>query len=410
MNDIQLEKYYIPPKEKYNLISVSIFRLNISYKNTASYYNGLKTLASLLPKYFPGFYLRVHFDNSIIKMEHQSQKINEEVKNHWIPLIEYLKTLNYVQLIKYYHPFFSTNEGLYHDGLFGTFVRFIPLFNYKTNNTNIVYISDVDVNEMVLKSMSEQYKLFEQSESQFHFRTRYCYLVRNRFYEAEILLKGEDRLNLWHRVLAGTIISKIKFPQHLLNDFLDCMTNDKNENCYYIRLFLDVDFADYESSEKKELKKMTKFIYGIDEYFLNVKIFTYIVNNKIPFSYASNSDLTTPFYNLMSRDKNKKDVSHIKYILKSILGKYYDENKNIEQNYDFFDKISYRIIKKHGKINQREKEKMQTHEYIYDQAMQFAKKMSENNEYDKYSLTKEEIKCILRHDDPYFTTFKMHKY
>ena len=66
MEDIKLTKYYEEPEGKYKLISVVLFRLDISYKNPKKYYDGIKLLINDYHKYFPNFYLRIYYDSSVI--------------------------------------------------------------------------------------------------------------------------------------------------------------------------------------------------------------------------------------------------------------------------------------------------------------------------------------------------------
>ena len=79
MDKLIVKKYYDEPKNKINIISASVFKLENSYKNSMRYYKGFKLLVENFRKYFPDFYLRIYFDDSIIKPKHENNKINNEI-------------------------------------------------------------------------------------------------------------------------------------------------------------------------------------------------------------------------------------------------------------------------------------------------------------------------------------------
>ena len=61
-------------------------------------------------------------------------------------IMKYLNKFNNITLILYKCNNFIINNN-YHVGLFDTLVRFFPLFNFKNNDYNIVYITDTDIKE-----------------------------------------------------------------------------------------------------------------------------------------------------------------------------------------------------------------------------------------------------------------------
>jgi hypothetical protein len=70
--DIKCTKSYIEPKNKYNIVSVVVFRLKDNYKSSMQYYNGLKILIEKFPKLLKNFYLRIYYDDSIILAKHNN--------------------------------------------------------------------------------------------------------------------------------------------------------------------------------------------------------------------------------------------------------------------------------------------------------------------------------------------------
>ena len=79
MENIKLTKFYEEPKQKYKLISVVLFRLETSYKDSNKYYNGLNLLINNFQKYFPNFYLRIYYDTSVINNFEDKHK-NDTIK------------------------------------------------------------------------------------------------------------------------------------------------------------------------------------------------------------------------------------------------------------------------------------------------------------------------------------------
>lgn len=408
MDRIKLVKYYKEPTERYNIISVSVFRLSTVYKPAQKYYQGLDELASSFQKYFLDMYLRIYYDNSVIEPTHEIESINTEVREHWIPLFDKLKKMEHVQLIKYEHPDF-TKDKIYHDGLFGTFVRFIPLFDYEgSKNLGLVGISDIDVSRQVLEAFSDQFKEFKNHpEVKLFFRTKYCYNVRDRYFKVENKLDERYRVKVWHRLLAGTIFCRMKFPKYLLEDFINCMLNLDTDSCKFINHFLDVETTGYLSKQKLELKKSTNFIYGIDEFFLNTTFLKYVVDNKITFAWSSFQDITTPLYNWFLRNNKlyNENPNH-KEFMKSVLGKYYDETKSLNQNYNFFDRNVYMKYYK----NRKDDPNSDRYIYMFDNLKNKMKEILEQQQFKKYDFFKEEVKCIIRHADYYYIQFKVYKY
>ena len=66
MNEFVLNKNYNEPKEKYNLVSIVIFKPKTTYKRFMFYVNGINYLINNLHQYLPSFYLRLYYDESVL--------------------------------------------------------------------------------------------------------------------------------------------------------------------------------------------------------------------------------------------------------------------------------------------------------------------------------------------------------
>ncbi len=397
MNRVIIKKYYEEPAEKYNIISVCVFRMEKNYKPTTKYYDGLKNLVNIVPELFPDFYLRIYFDASIIETKHKNAEINKEVATMWKPFIEKIKNLKHVQLAQYTHPDFLIDK-IYHEGLFGTLVRFIPLFDYKSNNTDLVIVTDIDLETKHINRIRKIYKLFIESESEFHFITRSCYLTLPRIMDVEEKLDKKYVPDILERIIAYIIISRMKFPQYLLENFVNCMKNIDTQECKYIKTLPATMDPKY-NKKKQHIATYSNFIFGIDEFFLNTTFLKYVLDEKIVFSYTIFTDITLPFYNnFMKNDDYNKPNDAIVNVYKKALGKYYDNSKSLKKNYEYFDSIVYQIKRSSPE------ETKKVYEYLVDNL----KKIS-NEEYKKFGFKKSEINCIYN-TSYYHIWFKMHEY
>ena len=86
--------------------------------------------------------MRIYFDESIIYTKYKTKEHANLTKNYWIPFIEKLKQINFVQLIKLDCMKLKKNKYS-HYGLFMTLSRFCPLF-YDNKLINHAFFIDID--------------------------------------------------------------------------------------------------------------------------------------------------------------------------------------------------------------------------------------------------------------------------
>ena len=121
-NNLKIKKYYKEPEGTYNLVSTVVFRLENNYKPMSNYHDKFMFMLQNFKRTFRGnYYLRVYFDRSIY-VKTDNDIINKEIDEMWKPLLKYLKSLSFVQLVRYNHLDFKKNKT-FHDGLFGTLIR-----------------------------------------------------------------------------------------------------------------------------------------------------------------------------------------------------------------------------------------------------------------------------------------------
>jgi hypothetical protein len=144
--------------------------------------------------------------------------------------------------------------GRGHIGTFGTFVRFLPLFD---SSLEIVWISDIDI----LTSYLDPALLtkMKSAKTDFGFRTFLCYDEK---------IYGQP-----YTIVANLMVSFITFPMQLFTRFLHQLSTPTKS----LQLTLD------KLNKQMELKRKptSRIPYGIDEVFLNHTFYTYLINNSI---------------------------------------------------------------------------------------------------------------------------------
>jgi len=217
-----------------NVLSVCYFTMKDAYRSVEKYKTNLKFL--LISKHqLKDFETRIYTDDS--------------GKDY---ALEVSKDDPTVSVYHYNYP--PLREEIGHIGTFGTFIRFLPLFE---KGLEIVYITDIDIpyNYLTPTILDN----FIQSKAKFGYRSYVC---------NEIKAFGRS-----YSIIANTIISLHTFPKELFDNYLEDLVNPSNE------LKKDIELLNIENSHKK--KVFSKIPYGIDERFLNKNIYNYLVDKNI---------------------------------------------------------------------------------------------------------------------------------
>lgn len=390
LRNLTLEKYYNEPEEQYNIISIAMFRLYENYKPMTKYYNQFNELVKMFKNYFPNYYLRVYFDDSIVKSS-GIPIIDSEINELWTPLLTKLKEIDFVQLCKYtHHDFLHDKHKNIHRGTFGTIIRFLPLFDYDMNkNLKIVIIMDMDVSPRSFNTYIDLVKFSTKHNLKLMFRTQSCKYVNMRDFIVS------DMTKTWLRMLAGTIIcNNFKFPHNILDKFFGCIINDnKYHTCEYISKFSKYLEADVKDDKTAIMKKIDDniFIYGIDE-FLSIYMLNYLIEHNIKFGYILQKLINRSTYIHYARNNEYKDeIPAHKEMMKLFLDKYYDDNLSLKENFHVFDKY----INPYNIFNKRP---MKGTDHIIRNLFSFFNKVKQNNLYKYYGFKKEEVECILQEE------------
>ncbi len=388
MNLIELNNEYIEPDFKYNLFSVCVFRLKDKYKEAHNYYNGLGIIINNFEKIYPeNYYLRIYYDTSVL--DNNEPEMIEDTNKIWIPLFKNAKQKKRIQLVKYNIPKYRIDK-IYHDGLIGTFVRFIPFFDLKENkNIDTVITSDIDLSLFHLKSIYDTAELYDKLNIPFFYKADICYEMGERF---KIL---SSEFNIEFPIAAGKIFTKLKFPVKILNSFFKCITNYKNKNCKYMQIFYEkyntfLNLYKIGDTHDELLKKdkLGKFPYGIDELFLMYLKDEYLIKKKIKYAiYVSNVFFKFMYIIYLKYKNNMLDNNVFKKFLKIIMNKLYINHYSIDKNYEELDKIIWK-----GTSTLKNK-----YDYIKSNFNNAINYIINNNLYSNIGFkNKNDFKCILQ--------------
>jgi hypothetical protein len=390
MDKLKLTKYYKEPKSKYTVLSSTIFRVKDNYKPFDLYYQGLKDMIEKFRSALPKSYLRIYYDDSIITPKHNNKEIDDDIINNWIPLFEEMKHNKYIQLIHFEYPEYK--NGIYHDGLLGTVIRLLPLFNTNNqDNANLVIVTDIDAPDStpyIINNIPEILQYMKVNKTKFHFKTYTCSLLNRRF---NIL--SDDDLNRYEEsILAGTIVSKIKFNINYLEEFLNCINDNKFKTklikCNFVNDFIKLQNNLIKS--KFVINKYSKFVYGIDEIFLVKYIKEIILIEKIPYSYSlmheADENIKSVLFAWNIRTDYFKNNNKYLPLWKKFMGKYFVENSSNKNNLKLLELI------KNNKTNSSLNNVVNN---IIDNIINAFEELLKTNTYSNYDLRLRDINCIV---------------
>jgi hypothetical protein len=388
MDNIILTPRFIEPKDKYNILSVVLFCLKKSYKNQDKYFNGLKGIVENVHKIFPTFYLRIYYDKSVITPTHEDENLNNYIKTKWLPLFERMKKLPFIQLMEYDHPDFR-QDTLYHTGLFGHIVRFIPLFNYPFEHSNNVITMDIDLSPEIIKRTKKIYDDFMKSKSQFFYRFSSC--------SSRCLQLSKVNKKYVNFIIpnAWDIMIKNKFDYSIFDQFVNQI---KNPKVVVNDLVYDLVISFYKSLRQGNIQEghhddiTEKFPYGMDEVF-TAYLFNYFVKRKMNCSYTETTNMGYLLYDLSLKSYSlsnfNKDQNMI-YMMKYIMGKYYDSKKSLSENYIFYDYI----VNKQENRRKIKNPTLKVYKIFCENEIRFTKEIVRNNTISKYHIDELLVKCI----------------
>lgn len=263
----------------------SIFRIKDPYKNDNKYKTGLKWIIDNFPKHF-NMALRIFIDDSIMSKD-----------NEWSDLYDSMLKTDFIEIIHYDFPQFKDELG-YHNNLFGTVIRTLPIFNFNGYEDETTISIDVDVSDHRNKNHIINYinRCIQSIKMTKNGLLLNAYGIETYMDNGRLEFKELfDKYEFQMRFIMQYVTCSRKLDYSIFIDFMKHMICKEESYCAWIaelNIWL---------SNPKMKKKMgatqthilrnidsrsnkSQFIYGIDEYFLNVYIVGYLLQQHIDFA------------------------------------------------------------------------------------------------------------------------------
>jgi hypothetical protein len=272
---MEIIKYNELKDRKKILLSVSIFKMLRTYRKFDKY---LEYLSIIINLYASNNHIdiRVYFDDSC------QSELN--------PLI---KKYNNVEFYKFNYQLLRIDK--YHEGTFGSFIRFLPIHE---NEYEFVWISDL-----------EPYKFFLDNNllTKINNNEINTIFYSKPYYGTPWIDKNND-----YPIINMFIITNQKIPIEIFNTYLtDLISNKYNE--------IKKKLMKYRQSYYHNLDIIDKFPYGMDEYYSNNIIYNYLYTKKTWVIYDVNPIL------LIKKIKNNTELIKMMYDLCNDLYKTNDQ-------------------------------------------------------------------------------------
>ncbi len=268
-------EYYMKKK---NIISLCFFKKEQYSKNFNIYMFGLKTWVKFINSFKHNYIIRLFIDNNV----YEDQTI-----------MKIINSCPYMEPILFECADYMDNK--YHIELFGTMVRFFPMFDFKNNDSNKVIISDIDLKVPDLPRMRE---LINQS---FHSNIFTGFSGLGEF--------GKNTSKPLPHLYANGLYAPEIYKKKIIIDFIKNIHTLKNVGYYG--------------------KRLTDWGFGVDEIFINEYLVHKMPQYNFIFQYTSLYILKHYKYEIIDNPESVK-------IMKQILGKYYNNKisllENIEKN------------------------------------------------------------------------------
>lgn len=284
-----------------NLLSVSFFKMKHSYRDFGIYETFLKNFLQRCSK-LKDYIIRIYVDSS--------------TKNNKV--LELALKYDFIEILEYECPNFKIDNE-YYSGTFGTLIRLYPLFDHKLENDSyqIIRVSDIDLQFNSYFTGREE-SMINKNDLDFLFLKYIPYI------------KPWSNPQMNHTILGGLILSKIKFPKYLYQNYLEDVylsTNNSIEN-NLTKIIKKV----HESVSYKYSEKNLHLPYGIDELFLNYYLYPHIKFKK--FKYGMRAELfPSQIMNILKLYKNLSELD------RKTLEKLKDMEKDIYYNRGIKEKV-----------------------------------------------------------------------
>lgn len=258
------------PTRPKHVITTSIFQLPYGHNDPAIYADGVLRLAHAVGRILPEFTLRIFVDGSLVIPAVGIRPPSPR----WLENMRKMANMSHVQLVYVACPGVFNKHTHGHYDLFGTILRFIPMFEDGPDTPiwlqapaegGMALSFDSDMPEPELNFYLNAFKEFADAPFDIFSIAAPCTDVP----------WNEGPKNGIYQILAGLFATRCRLPRIWLDEFMkiaenalqhpDDKTNLVARHASHVREFSRGAFHAYRQIEQQ----VSPFIYGIDEIFLN---------------------------------------------------------------------------------------------------------------------------------------------
>lgn len=269
---MEITKYNEIKSRKKNLISLVIFRMLDEYREFEKYLYHFNLLIRHLVNNTYDFDIRVYFDDSCHK-----------------DIESYITEFKEIEFYKFNYP--PLRLGKHHNGTFGALVRLLPIFETE-DKYDYIYVDDIDIPiEWVNWEIVD-------------------FIFKNNVDTYLYSLSGSNKpwSNISNTYIAYPLITRIKLPKTIFDDFISGLSGDKYNKI--VEKILNYRTTEYFYNYK------VKVPYGMDKYFLNNIIYNDLCKGN---TYTKLSHDPTRIFRYLYEHKynlfNKREIDIIENII-----------------------------------------------------------------------------------------------
>lgn len=331
------------------IMATSLFKMKEGgYKEFKQYLEGIKSMNEFAEK--NNLEVRVFIDETINK--------DQEI-------MDYLNKFEKTTLVLYSCPDFWIQN--HHVSVFGTLLRFFPLFKFPNNDAKYCMMMDADENP----SMFDLYDLLLTIKEHKLQKKIYLAFLGNFYGKKKLTLQINDQDYHIPYHAATRILGVKHIPTRPFVKYLEKLKLYMDEKTRPEKLLTDFHDA---VSKQINIRCENNICYGVDEFFTNHILTKYLIKKKKPFCYRATYTIVSFYYkfhpykfdhyprNLNKNEYNKvfneymKEIGYDKYSYKEMnkhlnQGTFHEENKN-EIN-DFLNKFGKKMTQLLKKIDEK---------------------------------------------------------
>ncbi len=320
--------------KKENIFCSVFFKMKEHYKNFDKYVNGLSNWVNYMNNIKYNYKFRIFIDQNVYEDER---------------IMKIIKSCPRMQPVLFVCAGHVVDK--YHMDLFGTLVRYFPLFDFPNNDSKKVFIVDIDF-------ANKDEDVVPRMDYVIDFSKKYNHpIVTHTFDSALLQHKKEIDKNLYFIISNFMLFPDKKYDRNLILKFIEQAPEIKDVGAYN--------------------KRLTPFGFGVDELFINKYFIQHINESKMGFlSFYYPSALLWKLINL----KLIINIDEMYKILRYILGKYYERQATLEDMINVLDSAFYQrnIKTKNNKIfRKRLYEKNEMNIYLARRIYSFLKESLE---------------------------------